>query len=164
MSIDEKTMTLYDFMESKFPSQQMAVRAVWSMDVSELPDAIRLLSEDERESLVACYPEHIFLTMEHYPEQLMKGYLWLTSCEPCNPSLSTSYARRGEPFFVGVDFPNFGYGYSQIEIQRKQINYKDEADRDSRKPLFVPISKLRTNMPERLEHYREFQSCSHVTL
>ena len=159
MSIDQKTESLNNFMEAQFPSRQKAIRAIWKGELSELPDAIKNLPESRREAIVACYADNLFLTMEKYPEQLAKGYLWLTSCEPDTPHFSTKYARDVQSFFVGTDLPNFGFGYSQIEIQRKQINYRDEADRNSRKPLFVPIAQLKTDhMLDELSYYRTFRS------
>ncbi len=158
MSIDKITDSLYEFMQEGFPSQQEAIRAIWNKDVDQIP-VIRDLQPDRREAIVACYAKQIFLTMEKYPEQLAKGYLWLNSCEPDAPHLSTDYAKKGGDFFVGTDLLNWGYGYNAIEIQRKRINYRDEADQNSRKPLFVSIERLKTDhMPEELEHYKLFRN------
>jgi hypothetical protein len=157
MKTDQRTEGLHEFMQTKFPSQQEAIQTIWGRDPSELPDAIR--DSLEREAIIACYAEKILLTMEKYPAQLARGYLWLTSCEPETPHLSTSYATDDSDFFIGDDLPNWGYGYEGIELKSKTVNFRDEADKNSRKPLFVAINQLRTDhMPERLRHYRLFRS------
>ena len=147
MSIDQRTESLYEFMEAKFPSKQEATRTVWKMKTSELPGVLRDLPRERREAIVACYAQHIMLTQEKFPELLAQGYLWLKSCDPKTPQHSTDYAKEGSDFIVGYALPNWGYGYRGIKLMPK------------RKPLFVPIRRLKTDhMPERLRHYEIFRN------
>ncbi len=140
------TESLDSFMQSKFPSQQNAIRTIWKTDISDMPEALRNLPEDRREALIASYADHIFLTMHYYPEQFSKGLLCLTSCNPDNPEVSTSYAKEGE-YHVGDNLPNYRFWYNDINLSR-----------DKRVPLFIPIERLKTDhMTDEIEYYRLFK-------
>ena len=150
---DPRTESLSDFLRLGFPSQQEAVRVVWSLASWQVPGVLRTFPHDRRAALLACYAKEVYLTMRHYPDQLAQGRLFLTSCDPAHPELSTEYAhpyknQRGhKDVVVGTGLPSFDYGYERIELRR-----------DHRKPLFVPLSQLATaHMPERIQHFWQFR-------
>jgi hypothetical protein len=134
---------LTKFLYEKNPSERRAIRRIWRMAYSELPDAVKALPREQGYSVVACYAEELFLTLKYYPEMLIRGYLFLTSCNPEKPEEATGYRA----VVVGREMPLFSYGHRSIE----------KVGGDER-PLFVQIENLKTeHLSECLYHYRVFR-------